>query len=114
MKSPLLIILLLMFSIETACSDIGTKPMPLEQNLSDTISLSDHQTLAAHYDDVANTLQAKLDRQKKMLNQYESNSYLYGRHAEDLKEHSIALVNSYERALESNRKMAEMHRHLAQ
>jgi hypothetical protein len=58
-------------------------------------------------------MQVKVDEHKKLLNQYELKTYLYGRQAQDLKTHCLRLINVYEQAVASNHKMAEMHRALA-
>ena len=47
-------------------------------------------------------MQLKVDEHKKLLSQYESKSYLYGRQAEDFKAHCQRLINVYEKAAEEN------------
>lgn len=89
-------------------------PMDMSQAVQNATSKADHETLAKHYEEAAQEMQSKVDEHKKLLSQYESKRYLYGRQAEDIKEHSEALINSYERAVAANRKMAEMHREMAQ
>ncbi len=53
-------------------------------------------------------MQAKADENKKLLSQFEPESYVYGKNAETLKLHSQEVINMYERAVAANRKMAEM------
>ena len=77
-------------------------------------SKADHEALAQHYEEAAKEMQLKVEEHKKILEQYESKAYLYGRQAEDLKAHCRRLIDVYEQAVDSNRKMAEMHRGVAQ
>jgi Skp family chaperone for outer membrane proteins len=114
MKMHLLVTLFLILGLLSACSDMNPHPMDMDLAVQNAETKADHEALAKHYEETAQEMQAKVDRQKKLLSQYESKSYLYGRQAEDIKEHSEALINSYERAVTANRKMAEMHRGMAQ
>jgi endonuclease III len=113
MKKQLWIILLLAFGLMTACSEMNPHPMDMSKAVQNAQTKSDHEALAQHYDGAANEMQLKVDEHKKILNQYESKAYLYGRQAEDLKAHCENLINSYEKAVTANRKMAEMHREMA-
>ena len=57
-------------------------------------------------------MQIKVDEHKKLLSQFKSKSYVYGRHAEDLKAHNQEVINLYEQAVVANREMAKMFRDL--
>jgi hypothetical protein len=113
MKTNLLIILFLALGLLSACSEMNPHPMDMSQAVQSAESKADHATLAKHYEEAANEMQLKVDEHKKVLSQYESKSYLYGRQAEDFKAHCQRLINAYEKAVESNQKMAEMHREMA-
>ncbi len=114
MKTNALIILILSLGLLTACAEMNPHPMDMSQAVLNAESKTDHEALAKHYEEAADEMQVKVDEHKKLLNQYESKAYLYGRQAEDFKAHCQRLVTSYENAVDANRKMAEMHRVLAQ
>ena len=112
MKTKLLIILILAVGIVSACSEMNPHPMDMSLAVQSASSKADHEALAKHYDEAADEMQLKVDEHKKLLSQYESHGYLYGRQAEDLKAHCQQLINIYEKAVIENRKMAEMHRQM--
>ena len=114
MKTNALITLILSLGLLTACAEMNPHPMDMTQAVQNAESKADHEALAKHYDEEANEMQLKVDEHKKILEQYQSKAYLYGRQAEDLKAHCYSLINSYEKAVTANQKMAEMHRGMAQ
>ena len=114
MKTYTLITLILALVLLSACSEMNPHPMDMSQAVQNAESKADHEALAKHYDEEAEVMQLKVDEHKKLLSQYESKSYLYGRQAQSFKDHCQWLINAYEKAVESNRKMAEMHRGMAQ
>jgi len=73
---------------------------------------ADHEALAQHYEEAAREMQVKVEEHKKLLSQYQSKSYLYGRQAEDFKAHCERLIDVYEKAAEENLSMAKMHRQM--
>jgi endonuclease III len=114
MKTNTLIIPFLALGLLTACAEMNPHPMDMTQAVQNAESKADHEALAKHYDEAADEMQLKVDEHKKLLSQYESKAYLYGRQAEDFKAHCQRLVDDYEKVVASNRKMAEMHRGMAQ
>ncbi|WON72903.1 hypothetical protein [Nitrosospira sp. Is2] len=74
---------------------------------------SEHEFVAKYYEKAAAQLQAKMKEQKELLEQYESRSYLYGRQAQDLQSHTLALVRDYEKSVEASTKEAALHRQMA-
>ncbi|MFI3121652.1 MAG: hypothetical protein QX203_16895 [Methylococcaceae bacterium] len=110
MSIKLLMSLMLVIALLSACSEMNPQSMNMDLAAQNAVSNADHQLLTRHYDDAARDIQTKADTYKKLLAQYESKSYLYGRQAEDLKAHSQKLIDAYEKAAEANLKMAEMHR----
>jgi endonuclease III len=112
MKTNTLIILLLALGLMTACSEMNPHPMDMSQAVLNAESKADHEALAEHYEEAAKEMQLKVDEHKKLLSQYESKSYLYGRQAEDVKAHCRRLIDVYEKAAEENLSMAKLHRQM--
>ncbi len=112
MKTNLFIILFFVIGLMTACAEMNPHPMDMSQAVLNAKTSADHEALAQHYDEAANAMQVKVDEHKKLLSQYESRAYLYGRQAQSFKDHCQWLLNSYEKAVEENRKMAELHRQM--
>lgn len=88
-------------------------PMDMTQAVQSAKTRADHEALAKHYENMAQTMQERVQKHKKLLEQYETQSYHYGREAEDLKAHSHALIRFYEQAAEANMNMAASHRKMA-
>lgn len=61
------------------------------------VTRSDHEAVAKYYDNAAVETQAKAQEQKRLLEQYENKSYLYGREAQDMLAHTYALTLKYEK-----------------
>ncbi|MDV6345698.1 hypothetical protein [Nitrosomonas sp. Is37] len=74
---------------------------------------SNHDAVAKHYEDAANEMKAKLQTQKKLLKEYESHSYYYGRGGQDIRSHTTANIRMYENAIKENMKEAVLHRKMA-
>lgn len=114
MKTKLLITLLLALGLLIACAEMNPHPMDMSVAVQNATTKADHEALAQHYEEAAKESQLKVEEHKKLLEQYRSHSYLYGRKAQDLIAHCQRLVNDFEKIVASNQKMAEMHRELAQ
>jgi len=112
MKTKLLITLFLTLGLLSACAEMNSHPMDMSQAVQNATSKSDHEALAQHYEEVAKEMQIKVDEHKKLLSQYESKAYLYGRQAEDFKAHCLRLIDVYEKAAAENLEMAKMHRQM--
>jgi hypothetical protein len=112
MKAKLLITLFLGLGLLAACAEKNPHPMDMDLAVQNAVSEADHEALAKHYEAAAQDMQGKAEQYKKLLAQYESKSYLYGRQAEDLKAHCQRLIDVYEKAAETNMKMAKMHRQM--
>ena len=112
MKTKLLIPLFLTLGLLAACAEMNPHPMDMSQSVQNAKSKADHEALAQHYEEAAKEMQLKVEEHKKLLNQYESKGYLYGRQAEDLKAHCLRLIDVYEKAAEANLEMAKMHRQM--
>ena len=77
------------------------------------VTSSDHVAVAKSLEAEAKQMQAKVQEQKELLEQYESKSYLYGRQAQDLQSHTGALVREYEQIANDDIKEAAAHRQMA-
>ena len=110
MKTELLITLFLILGLVAACAEMNPHPMDMSVAVRNAGTKADHEALAQHYEEAAKEMQLKVDEHKKLLSQYESKSYYYGRQAEDLKAHCRRLIDIYEKAAEENLSMANLHR----
>lgn len=73
-----------------------------------------HGRLAEHYEEVARTMQADADEEKRMLAQYQANPHKYGKRILDLKAQAQAMIMNLEKAARESRQMAEYHRQFAE
>ena len=112
MRTKLFISLFLTLGLLAACAEMNPHPMDMSQAVQNAKTKADHEALAEHYEEAAKEMQLKVDEHKKLLSQYESKSYLYGRQAEDIKAHCRRLINVYEKAAEENLSMAKLHRQM--
>ncbi len=112
MKTKLLITLFLTLGLLAACAEMNPHPMDMNQAVQNAKTKADHEALAEHYEEAAKEMQLKVEEHKKLLSQYQSKSYLYGRQAEDFKAHCERLIDVYEKAAEENLEMAKMHRQM--
>ena len=102
MKTKLLFTLFLVCLLP-ACSNMNSHSGDVDLTVQ-------HESLSRHFEDEANEMQIKVDEHKKRLSQFKSTSYVYGRHAEDLKTHNQEVINLYEQIVVANRRMAQMFR----
>ncbi|MDP1666678.1 MAG: hypothetical protein Q8L79_16325 [Methylobacter sp.] len=112
MKTKLLITLFLALGLLAACAEMDPHPMNMDLAVQNASSKADHEALAKHYEEAAEEMRVKAEEHKKLLRQYQSKSYLYGRQAEDFKAHCQKLADVYEKAAEENLSMAKMHRQM--
>lgn len=92
---------------------INPHPMDMTKAVQSARTRTDHESLATHYEQTANEMQAKAAAHKKMLAQYDANRGINAREAQNLINHCEGLVRSYERAAAENMSMAEAHHRLA-
>lgn len=109
MKTNAFLTLLLIVATLGACQ-ISPHPMDMTQAVRDAKSPADHIALAEHYDEVAKEMQAKVEEHQRLLAEYQTKSYLYGKQTEYLKAHCQNLIGIYQRAVQENREMAALHR----
>ena len=77
------------------------------------VTSSDHVAVAKSLEAEAKQMQAKVQEQKELLEQYEDKAYLYGRRAQDLQSHTGALVREYEQIVNDDIREAAAHRQIA-
>jgi len=97
MKTKLLIILVLICLLP-ACSTMNS-------HATDVDLIVQHDALIKHFEEEAEQIQIKIGEHQKLLS---LKSYVYGRHAEDLKAHSQEVINLFEAVVAENKKMVEM------
>ena len=114
MQTKTFVAVLAVLGLLASCAQMERyHPMDMTQAVQSAKTPADHEALARHYENMAQTMQERMQKHKKLLEQYETQSYLYGREAEDLKAHSHALIRFYEQAAEANMNMAASHRKMA-
>ena len=77
------------------------------------VTRGDHESIAIYYENTAALMQTKVKEQKKLLEQYENKSYLYGRQAQDLQSHTSMLIRDYEKGVGDSIQTAILHRQIA-
>jgi len=112
MKIKLLVTLLLIFGLVSACAEMDPHPMNMDLAVQSAETKADHEALAKHYEEVAGEMRAKAEEHRKLLSHYQSKSYRYGKQAQDFKAHCERLIDAYEKAAEENLEMARMHRQM--
>lgn len=114
-RSFLLVGLTLVFL--SACAQMNPVGSAQNNEIHDAnrlvIDSNNHDALAKHHENIAKEMQAKLQGQKKLLQEYEDHSYYYGRKGLDLKSHAIANIRYYEQSLRENLKEAAIHHKMA-
>lgn len=115
MKTKLLITLFLALGLLTACAKYDPHSMDMSEAIHNAKSKADHEAVAQHYEEVAKEMQNKVEEHKKILSEYQRRPWVFGRQvATGYGVHCENLIRIYSQAAEENRKMAEMHRELAQ
>src|SRR5665647_234512 len=102
MQTRTFVAVLAVLGLLASCAQLDPHPMDMTQAVRSAKTSADHEALAKHYEDTAKRMQAKVQEQKKMLEEYETHGYYYGRKTDDLKEHTQALMRLYEQAAEAN------------
>jgi len=115
MKTKLLVTPFLALVLLAACAEMNPHPMDMNQAVHNAKTKADHEALAQHYEEVANEMQSKVEEHKKILSEYQREPWLFGRQvATGFGVHCENLIRIYTQAAEENRKMAEMHRGMAE
>ncbi|PSJ18314.1 hypothetical protein [Nitrosomonas supralitoralis] len=74
---------------------------------------NNHAALAEYYEIIAKETEAKLQKNKAALEDYEAHPYYYGRRGQDFKSHTIANIRGYEAVLTESLNNANLHKRLA-
>lgn len=112
-KSRMIAAGLLALGALAGCAQHNPHPMDMSAAVQGARSKADHEALADHYEQAARDADAKAAEQQKMLDQYKSHGYLYGKQVYTLQEHCDALISNYQRAAKANRQLAKLHRDMA-
>src|SRR5665647_186313 len=67
------------------------------------------ENLAQRYENTVKEMLVKVEEQKKRLQHYDDQSYLYGGAGQDFQSHTLALLRKYERAAEEAATQAFYH-----
>lgn len=97
-----------------ACTSKSPHRMDMTKAVQSATTRADHLALAQHYEEAAAAADASVAEHQQLLVQYREKAYLYGKGIYNFEEHCEALIRTYQQAATFNRKMAEMHRKLAQ
>lgn len=117
MKTIIYLTAALMLSFLSACAQLS--PVAAIQNNEsgsagvNAIDHGNHDALAKHYEETAREMQAKLQEQKKLLQEYENHNFFYGRKGQDLQSHTSANVRYFEKSIKENLDKAAIHRKMA-
>jgi hypothetical protein len=95
------------------CTQPNPHPMDMTTVIQNTKTKADHEVLATHYEQAAQDAEAKVEEHKKLLDQYQAHSYLYGRQALMLEEHCQSMIHEYQQIATANLQMAKLHRQIA-
>ena len=113
MKTRTFLVVLTTLGLLASCAQMNPHPMDMTQAAQKARTGPDQNALAKRYEDAAKELQAKVQEHKKLLEEYESHGYYYGKQALDLQAHCKGLIRFYEQAAEANMNMAKIHRDMA-
>jgi hypothetical protein len=105
--------LLVSLSAPVTAADNSADTPEIHAAIQNATTQSDHEAIAKYYEDAASQMQAKVNEQKELLEQYQNKSYLYGRQAQDLQSHTKALIRDYERTMAADIQVAALHRQMA-
>ena len=101
----------LMNSLTIAAEPIDTPE--IRAAVQKATTRSDHEAVAKYYENAAMQMQAKVKEEKELLEQYKNKSYLYGRQAQDLQSHTVALIRRHEQTIAADMQEAALHRQMA-
>jgi hypothetical protein len=91
----------------------ATEHADAKPKVQSVVTLNDYEARARNHEDAAKEMQTKAQEQKRLLEQYQAKSYLYGRQAQDLQGHAHALARKYDKAAKAHIREAELYRGMA-
>ncbi len=71
---------------------------------------NNHAALTQYYENVAKETEAKLQKNKAALEEYETHPYYYGRQGQEFKSHTAANIREYEEVLTESLNSADLHK----
>jgi len=86
-------------------------PTALEQKIAGATTRTDHESIAASYEEEAKVLQAKADEHRQMGKAYGKIGFLKEKH--NLVQHCDSLVKKYQEAAKESLALAKAHRDIA-
>ncbi len=98
----------LMLTLSTSCAQM--QPLAVSEA---EVARHDHDALVRHYRDLAKDAQAKLQENKKQLEECEEHPHYFGWQGMDICSHSSANIHKYEKVLEESLHHADFHRKMA-
>ncbi|MEY2681180.1 MAG: hypothetical protein RL661_1411 [Pseudomonadota bacterium] len=111
MKKHLLVAITL--ALGGCVSNKDLKPHDWAMDVQTAETREAHNSLADHYEDIAQTMDADAAEERRMLDKYITSPHKYGKQIQDIKGRSNAMIRDFERAATESRKMAAYHRQLA-
>jgi len=99
---------LLIIALSTSCAQMSPQPVS-----ATSIDRHDHNALVKHYGDLAREAKAKLLENKKILEECDTHPYYFGWQGQDLRSHSAANIDRYEKILADSLRYADLHRRMA-
>jgi hypothetical protein len=113
-----LLMLSVVLTIIFACTPLLTRSQEqviedLEQAVANAKTKSDHEALAAYYEEEAKYLEKKSEEHQKLAKAYEKAIGVYPKRSYVV-QHCNALAHYYKEAAESNLALAKFHHELAQ
>ncbi|MFM2005898.1 MAG: hypothetical protein RLZZ09_1553 [Pseudomonadota bacterium] len=110
MKKHLLIALTLALG---GCVNKDLRPHDWAMDVQTAETREAHNSLADHYEEIAQTMDADAAEERRMLDNYITSPHKYGKQIQDIKGRSNAMIRDFEMAAAESRKMAAYHRQLA-
>lgn len=101
---------MMLLSPVEAAEHSGSKEAGMDRTVA---IVNHHDARAKFHEDTALEMQARAREQKRLLERYETKSYLYGRRAQDLQAHTDALIRKLDRSAKEHVREAALHRRMA-
>lgn len=106
-----LIIVMIIVILTVGCAQLN--PTIKKVSFENMSSYSYHMNSIIRYENVVKKLNNKIEENKKLLEDYEKNSFYYGRNGLDFRSHKEANLRYYEEKLRNAKEKIEFHRRMA-
>jgi hypothetical protein len=104
----------LVVAFQSSCAKPDPHPMEMAHAVQTATAGSDHLSLARPVEAAAPTAEARWADHQRLRAQYRAKRFLYGKRIYQLEEHCDVLIRSDRQSADANRKLAEVHRQLAE